>query len=252
MKIVFFGSGNVATHMAVALKGAGYDIIQVYSRTRENALRLACRVDAKPICNMKDLDREADLYLFSVKDDALSELISQMPCTSGVWAHTAGSVPVSVFSRQEKSGVIYPLQTFSRERKVDFSNVPLFVEGVDDATQTWLKEVAERISRNVQILSGEKRRMLHLAAVFACNYTNHMYTLASEILRKNEIPFHVLHPLISETAAKAMMMDPKVAQTGPAVRHDKQVIQDQLALLDDPIMKKIYVLLSQSIYKMSE
>lgn len=249
MRIIFIGSGNVATHMAMALKVSGNEIVQVYSRTIDNARKLAGRVEAVPIDDMGQIYREADLYIFSVKDDALPDIINQMPPTKGVWAHTAGSIPISVLSRQEERGVIYPLQTFSRNRVVNFWDIPVFIEGNSIETAALLKELTETISGNVHFLSGDKRRILHLAAVFACNFTNHMYTLASEIMGEEGIPFHLLNPLITETAAKVMVMDPKDTQTGPAVRFDEKVIQKHQELLSDPMKKKIYSLLSESIHK---
>ncbi|SFL10532.1 Rossmann-like and DUF2520 domain-containing protein [Proteiniphilum acetatigenes] len=251
MKVVFIGSGNVATHMAMALKGVGNGIVQVYSRTSENAELLADRVGAEPIDNLEDIYCTADFYIFSVKDDILPEIVAQMPSTTGIWAHTAGSIPVSVLSPHKKRGALYPLQTFSREREVNFQDIPLFIEGESDETAILLKELAETISGNVHFLSGDKRRILHLAAVFACNFTNHMYTLASEIMSEEEIPFHLLNPLINETAAKVTVMEPKAAQTGPAVRFDEKVMQKHLELLKDPLKREIYSLLSSSIHKVS-
>lgn len=248
MEIVLIGSGNVATHMAMALKGAGHRIVQVYSRTMRNAKLLACKVGANPIDDVDTVHSAADLYIFSVRDTALPEIASQMPLTTGVWAHTAGSIPVSVLFPHKERGVLYPLQTFSKEREVNFKDIPLFIEGESIETTTLLKELAEGISENVYFLSGDKRRFLHLAAVFACNFTNHMYTLASEIMGEEEISFRMLNPLIAETAAKAMEMDPHAAQTGPAVRFDEKVIQKHLELLNDPMKKEIYALLSKSIH----
>lgn len=251
MKIIFIGSGNVATHMAVAMKASGNEILQVYSRTLDNANLLAGRVDAEPVDDIRNICCFADLYLFSVKDDALPEIIALMPPTEGVWVHTAGSIPISVLSPQKEKGVIYPLQTFSRNREVNFQDIPLFIEGSSDETVALLKELAESISGEVYLLSGDKRRMLHLAAVFACNFANHMYTLASEVVEEEEIPFHLLHPLITETAAKATVIHPKTAQTGPAVRFDEKVIQNHLELLNNSMKKEIYSLLSKSIHNIS-
>lgn len=251
MRIVFIGSGNVATHMAAALKSAGNDILQVYSRSFGNAELLAAKVEAEPIDNIETIVATADFYIFSVKDDALPEIVAQMPPTSGVWVHTAGSVPVSVFSCHKENGVIYPLQTFSKDRKVDFNAIPLFIEGSSVETAELLKNLVETISENVHLLSGDKRRILHLAAVFACNFTNHMYTLASEIIGEEEIPFQLLIPLIHETAAKVKELDPYKAQTGPAVRFDETVMQKHLNLLNEPLKREIYSLLSKSIHKVS-
>lgn len=248
MKIVFLGSGNVATHLAKALHGAGHTIIQVFSRSQENATLLADKVGAEAVSHLHLINTEAELYLFSVNDDALQQVILQMPQTSGVWAHTAGSMPMSIFSsRKEEHGVIYPLQTFSKARELDFSAIPLFIEGSTPATVHLLEELSRHISREVHLLSGEKRGYLHLAAVFACNFVNHMYTLSSQILINEDIPFGILRPLIAETAAKVTVMTPKEAQTGPARRNDEKVMRDHLALITQPQMKELYRLISKSI-----
>ncbi len=251
MKIVCIGSGNVATHTAKALKEAGNTILQVYSRTREHADLLATAVGAESIDDLENIDRNADFYLFSVKDDALPDLVFRMPATTGIWAHTAGSIPVSVLSPHCKRGVIYPLQTFSRDRNLNFREIPLFIEGEDDETTHVLKRLAETISGNVRILSGDKRRVLHLAAVFACNFTNHMYALASQVVEEENLPFHLLNALITETAAKVGLMSPYEAQTGPAVRLDETTMKKHLALLKDPDKKRIYALLSENIHKIN-
>jgi len=248
MKIVFLGSGNVATHLAKALHGAGHRIIQVFSPTEENATLLAGKVGAEAISRLPLINTEADLYLFCVKDDALQEVILQMPQTKGVWAHTAGSLPMTLFSsRKEEYGVIYPLQTFSKDRTLNFSDIPLFIEGSTPATAHFLDDMARSISREVHQLPGEKRGYLHLAAVFACNFVNHMYTLSSDILLKEDIPFAILRPLIAETAAKVAVMTPREAQTGPAVRNDEKVMRNHLDLITHPQIKELYTLISKSI-----
>ncbi|MBK5194737.1 MAG: DUF2520 domain-containing protein [Proteiniphilum sp.] len=248
MKIVFLGSGNVATHLAKALHAAGHRIIQVFSRSQENATLLADKVGAEAVSRLHLINTEADLYLFSVKDDALQEVILQMPQTKGVWAHTAGSLPMTLFSsRKEEYGVIYPLQTFGKNRELNFIDIPLFIEGSTPATVLFLENLARYISREVHQLPGEKRRYLHLAAVFACNFVNHMYTLSSDILLKEDIPFAMLRPLIAETMAKVTVMTPREAQTGPAVRNDEEVMRNHLELITHPQLKELYTLISKSI-----
>ena len=248
MTIVFIGSGNVATHLAKALFAAGHLIVQVFSRSVDNATLLAREVGAEPVDRYRLINTEADLYLFCVKDDALQEVILQMPQTGGIWAHTSGSMPMTLFaSRKEEYGVIYPLQTFSKARPLHFSAIPLFIEGSTLATARLLENLALTISHEVQLVAGDKRGYLHLAAVFACNFVNHMYHLSSEILLNEEIPFRVLRPLIEETAAKVGEMSPAQAQTGPAVRHDEKVMHNHLLLIGDQRIKEIYTLISKSI-----
>ena len=144
---------------------------------------------------------------------------------------------------------MYPLQTFSKGREVDFDSIPFFLEAINEEDAKKLRRIAASLSADVSFLSSEKREKLHLAAVFACNFSNHMYTLAARILEENEIPVKVLQPLIDETAAKIHDMHPILAQTGPAVRYDENVMHHQLSQLNDPEMREIYQLLSRSIHQ---
>ena len=254
MKIVFIGSGNVATHMAMALKNAGSNIIQIYSRTDIHAQLLAKRVAAEPVSALSNLNREADLYIFSLNDDVLPNIIQMMPDTSGVWAHTAGSVPMNLFEERLVKGgygVIYPLQTFSKNRNLDFSKISLFIEGDKSDTENILLSLARTISDDVKSLDSESRKYLHLSAVFANNFSNHLFTLSNEILKEKGISFDVLRPLIAETAAKVLEMEPTKAQTGPAIRLDEKVINKHLELIKDDKIKEIYTILSKSINRFS-
>lgn len=252
MKIVFLGSGNVATHLAQALDALGHEILQVYSRTLGNARILADKVGAAPTDRIEELSHEAHLYIFSLKDDALAGVINAMPHTRGIWVHTAGSISIDLFAPRAKSyGVLYPLQTFSRDREVHFKQVPFFIEGSDDEITRVLEELALSLSENVHRLDSERRAVIHLAAVFACNFTNHMYALAEEIIDEQKIPFEVLKPLVSETAHKVMEMSPRDAQTGPAVRYDEKVMQAHLDRISSPSTRELYSLLSKSIHSRS-
>lgn len=253
MRIVFIGSGNVATHLSFALKKSGNDIVQIFSKTLENAKKLALKIEAEPIDKIESINSNADLYIFSINDDALPKMVKLMPDTKGIWVHTSGSVPMNMLSlnKSDKYGVLYPLQTFSKNREVDFQNIPIFVEGNNDQTQHILEDIAKSISDDVTILKSDNRSYLHLAAVFANNFSNHMFTLASEILNSKGIPFEVLKPLIKETAAKVMEMEPKKAQTGPAIRFDEDIMKKHTNLISDSITKEIYELLSKSINKYS-
>lgn len=252
MTIVFIGAGNLATHLSRACRSAGHNIVQIYSRTIENALVLAAQTGAEAVNELSQVDTAADLYLFSVKDDALPVVIQEMPQTGGIWVHTAGSLPMQLFAaRKAEYGVLYPLQTFSKHRVISFSSIPVFIEGSSPAVTQLLESLAGSLSNSVYQLSGDRRRYLHLAAVYACNFVNHMYTLASEITEKEELPFNVLLPLIAETAAKVSELPPLAAQTGPAVRYDEEVMKKHLSLLTDPVTKEIYRLISKSIHRHS-
>ena len=245
MRIVILGAGRVATHMAKALHKNGHKIDAVWSRTMESAQRLARVVDSSPVNDISVLPTDADAYIIAVKDSALQEVIAKV--TKGretrLFLHTAGSMPLSVFEGYAKNGgVFYPMQTFSMEREVDFRAIPLFIEGADAR----IRQLAESISEHVYELSSDDRKYLHLAAVFACNFANHCYTLAAEVLEKKGLPFDVMLPLVDETARKVHELHPKEAQTGPAIRGDKNVMAAQAALLDSR-MQAIYNLMSESI-----
>jgi len=221
--------------------------VQVCSRTAENAQLLAAQLDCDFTADLKSLRNGADFYLFTVNDDSLTDVISNMPHLDGVMVHTAGSVSIDVFKNfAPQYGVLYPLQTLSKYRKADFTAIPLFVEGCDFPTEQKLMALASSISHNVTVLPSEQRRFLHLAAVFANNFSNHLFTLASQILEKQGIDPIALIPLIDETAAKLHSMTPAQAQTGPAIRNDSKTMQRHLALLDNDLAK-IYSLLSNSI-----
>ena len=253
MKIVLIGAGNLATHLGKALHAAGHDMVQVFSRTMQSAETLASFLDAEPLTDMAQVRDDADVYIFSVKDSALEQLISQL-CGDDekVFLHTAGSMPMSVFrGKALHYGVLYPMQTFSKQREVDFSIIPCFIEANDEFALKQIEGLAGQISHRVFQLSSEDRKYLHLSAVFACNFANHCYAASQELLQQHGIPFDVMLPLIDETAAKVHGMTPKEAQTGPAVRYDENVIGKQIQLLENqPYFQKIYDCMSKSIHEL--
>lgn len=272
MKIVLIGAGNLATHLGKALHAAGHDMVQVFSRTMQSAETLASLLDAEPLTDIAQVRDDADVYIFSVKDSALVQLVAQLcrhdadglgeegavnalrKAKKGeherVFLHTAGSMPMSVFKGMAQHyGVLYPMQTFSKQREVDFSIIPCFVEANDEFAQKQIEGLAREISGRVYQLSSEDRKYLHLSAVFACNFANHCYAISQELLEEHGIPFDVMLPLINETAAKVHEMMPKDAQTGPAVRYDENVIGKQSKLLENhPHFKKVYDSMSKSIH----
>lgn len=272
MKIVLIGAGNLATHLGKALHAAGHDMLQVFSRTMQSAETLASLLDAEPLTDIAQVRDDADVYIFSVKDSALVQLVAQLcrheadglgedgavnalrEAKKGelerVFLHTAGSMPMSVFKGMAQHyGVLYPMQTFSKQREVDFSIIPCFVEANDEFAQKQIEGLAREISGRVYQLSSEDRKYLHLSAVFACNFANHCYAISQELLEEHGIPFDVMLPLINETAAKVHEMKPKDAQTGPAVRYDENVIGKQSKLLENhPHFKKVYDSMSKSIH----
>lgn len=251
MKIVMIGSGNVATHMACALHDAHIGVSQVYSRNIVNARLLAGRVGADATDDVSTLCHDADVYIFSVKDDALPSLAQAVRCDNpdAVFLHTAGSVPMDVFKGcHTHYGVLYPMQTFSKQREVEMRLVPIFIEGNDDVAFSVAESLAHALTDSVHPLSSDKRKSLHLAAVFACNFTNHCYRLAERVLQDAGIDFSLYLPLIDCTARKVHDMSPRDAQTGPAVRYDETVINRHLSMLTDDTMRQIYQLMSESIH----
>lgn len=255
--MVLIGAGRVATHLSQALSQAGLKIVQVYSRTETSASALADVLHCPFTTELDQVYADADYYLFSVKDAVLSRLVVSLAsrCGRGCFLHTAGSMPLSVFEGLGLSryGVFYPLQTFSHNRPLDMSAVPVFVEASSSALCEELMALAASFSSRVYPLSSASRRRLHLSAVFACNFVNHCYAVASDLLAEEHIPFEALLPLIDETAAKVHQLPPVEAQTGPAVRYDRNVLEAQMSLLqNDPLYRDIYELMSRSIHERAQ
>ena len=252
MRIVFIGSGNLATHLSLALQAVGEDIAQVFSRTEEHAKELAEKLDCNYTASIDEIEKNADIYIFSVKDDAISGIAAAVckNTSDAVFIHTAGSVPMDIFKDYAQHyGVLYPMQTFSKARHVDFRPIPCFIEGADEQTRDLIRHLAESISDQVVLADSEKRRKLHLAAVLACNLTNHCYRLAERVLQEEQIDFRLYLPLIDETAKKVSEMSPRDAQTGPMVRYDVNVMNRQLELLPDERTRQIYRLMAESIHE---
>lgn len=251
MKIVIIGAGNVATHLAKALQAKNKQIAQVWSYHYNNALTLAKEVNAQAIDSLKEIDQQADLYLIAVKDDAIAEIAEQIKGFKGLIAHTSGAVPMEILNGiTENYGVFYPLQTFSKDKALSFADIPLCLEANNEAALQTLKQLAQQLSTHIVEVNSEKRKILHLAAVFACNFTNHLYALADEVLKFNELDFAILRPLINETAAKVQHALPLAVQTGPAIRNDEQTIKKHEELLvEQPQLLEIYKTLSNSIKK---
>ncbi len=250
MNIVFIGAGRLATHLAIELSKHSFNILQIYSRTANSAMELAQKVNTKSTSDIKEVIKDADIYIFSIKDSALPNILAEIPSNKGLWIHTAGSIPLDIFKEyNNRYGVLYPFQTFSKDRNLDFSVIPLFLEANNKNDLKILFNIAEQISNKVYSLSSEKRQYLHLTGVFACNFVNHMYSVSHSILEKEGIPFETVLPLIDETAAKIHSLSPKEAQTGPAIRYDENVINKHLELIKDPDLKEIYSLISKNIYK---
>ena len=252
LKIVIIGSGNVATHLAQALSRAAH-IIQIYSRTLANANILAQKIgNSEAIDNIDNIATDADVYLISAKDDAVASIAAQAaPRCKGnaLWLHTSGSVPANVFAPHcQRYGVLYPLQTFSKDATVNVAEVPFFIEGNNADTERDIAIIANALSATVKRADSNCRRRIHAAAVFACNFTNHLWAIANDILAQGNLDWDVLMPLLKVTLAKTQQLSPADAQTGPARRGDTGTMNSHLAMLDDH-QQEIYRMLSDSIMK---
>jgi predicted short-subunit dehydrogenase-like oxidoreductase (DUF2520 family) len=251
MRITIIGSGNVATHMGAAFKNAGHQIVQVYSRHIQNAALLAYHIGAEAIDNLNQVNPETDLFIISVKDDAIIPTAQKLAKYQKLIVHTSGATDLGMLSAvNREAGVLYPLQTLSKIREIDFNTVPLCIEGADNDITLLLEQLAQTISKKVYPVSSDQRRMLHLAAVFACNFPNYLYGVAQQLLAKQNMEFEMLRPLILETAQKVQDHLPQEVQTGPAVRNDHITIAAHLQMLhDEPRLQELYNLLSQAIIK---
>ena len=252
--IVIIGSGNLATHLAVALKAAGHTIMQVLSRTEEHANELAERIGCQYTTHFDDIICNADFYIISVKDDAVAgvaqSVARHIDSERGIMLHTAGSVSLDVLRQTNiRCGVLYPMQTFSKGRSVDFHGIPVFIEGSDDAALENIRTLASGISRSVVEADSSRRAKIHLAAVLASNLANHCYRLAERVMQQEGLDFQLLLPLIEETARKVSTMSPREAQTGPMIRYDTGVMQRQESMIDNDLTRQIYRLMAQSIHQ---
>lgn len=230
MKIAIIGRGNVATHLYKALKDMA-DVQMVNPHTLE------------------DLPSEPELILISVKDDAIEKVMDKLPGTKAVIAHTAGSVPLDILKKNNNSiGVFYPLQTFTKDVDLDYSEIPVFIEGDTRETVERLTKVAELFTNNIHIADSDKRKKLHLASVFACNFTNALIGIADSILKESDMNSAFIRPLLRQTINKLNIMSPADAQTGPAKRKDRKVIDEHLKMLEtNPKLKNIYQQLTDFI-----
>jgi predicted short-subunit dehydrogenase-like oxidoreductase (DUF2520 family) len=254
MKIVILGSGNIATHLGRAFKMAGQTISQVWSRDIAKANALADTLAAEAIDNMFDLDRTADLFIIAVNDEAIRKIALELKLGDQLLLHTSGSTGLSALEgASTKIGVFYPLQTFSKIKSVDLRQVPIIIEANVAEVLAIIRGIAERLSEKVIELNSEQRKTLHLGAVFACNFTNHLLALAQELLEEKGLDYELLKPLIQETLSKIEMNDPASVQTGPAIRKDQATIQSHLDLLKhNPDLSELYTKLSQSIVNLHE
>jgi len=253
--IVLIGAGNLATQLALTLVEKGIRVTQIYSRKIESARELAEKVNAIFTNDLSQLLPDADIYMIAVKDTAIQEVLENLTLfEERLIVHTAGSVPMSILEGFTSNyGVFYPLQTFSKSRKVDFIDIPICIEANHPFNILKLEELGKKLSKSVNQINSDERKTLHLAAVFTNNFVNHFYSIGAEILQDKKLDFALLKPLIRETAAKIESINPAEAQTGPAKRNDQNIINAQLKMLHDrPEYQKIYSFVSDNIFQLQQ
>ncbi|MBS1548807.1 MAG: DUF2520 domain-containing protein [Bacteroidetes bacterium] len=249
MKIILIGSGNVAHHLANAFTQNGVEVAQIFGRNKVELEKISQDFS---IPFSTEILGDADVYFVCVRDSAIgevSEIIQKKDC---IVAHTSGAVSRETLRGSYSKAVFYPLQTFSKNKILDYSAIPFFIDTDNEESQKIIASLARKISNKVALANDEKRKYIHLTAVFACNFTNHLYARAKEIADQQEIPFDYFLPLIDETTQKIHEMSPKIAQTGPAIRNDLSVLKAHQELIHDPDVLKIYTTLNHSIKKMYE
>ncbi len=250
--VAFIGSGNLAWHLAPMLDNAGYSVQEVYSRDLKNAKALVAKLYQAEVKDSLDFsDSSSTVFFICVSDDAIEEIVQEIILPeNAILVHTSGSKPLNIlaYAATSKIGVFYPLQTFTKQKKVDFSEIPVFIESMEDETSSTLQKIAKAISKKVEVIDSSKRVALHIAAVFASNFTNHMLTISKSIMEASRLQYEWLKPLIAETISKSLAIGPEAAQTGPAKRGDFEILDKHLALLqNDEQLAELYKLISQHI-----
>jgi predicted short-subunit dehydrogenase-like oxidoreductase (DUF2520 family) len=251
-RVIVIGAGNVALNFAVRMYETGVRIMQICSRNKEHARYLAGKVSAECTSELSELNQEADLYLIAVSDDAIEEVAGMIPAVKGIVVHTAGSVEVRVLKKvSENYGVIYPLQSLSNEEMRGFyDNVPLCIEANDAETLEMISGLAKKMSKRVIVADTEKRRTIHLAAVFVNNFTNYMYLSGEKILEGMGIEFDLFKPLIMQTTERILEEGGRLQMTGPAARRDVNTINKHIDMLRDlPELREVYELITGNIMK---
>ena len=249
MKITIIGSGHVAYHLAKAFTEQSIKVSQIFGRNEKALYNIS--EELKIPYSTKHLEK-SDLYIIAVKDDAISEVSTLITDENSLVAHTSGSTSKNTLIGNYRKASFYPLQTFSKEKKLDYSQIPFFIDADNEDDKETLKNLALKISKNVMLVNDEKRKYIHLTAVFACNFVNHLWARAKEIANSQDIPFEYFLPLIEETTDKIHHLPPKQAQTGPAMRNDEKILKLHRELLTNKEQVKIYETINQSIKKMYE
>lgn len=250
LSVTVIGSGNVAQHLIKAFEATPHvHLVQAYARHPEKLEHL---LQPEKITTDLQALLPADVYIISVSDDAIAAVALQLKFSGRFVVHTSGSTGIQAIDARNRRGVFYPLQTFSAAKAIDFTIVPLCIETENNEDGQILYSLAAALSKSVYYINSAQRQALHVAAVFSCNFVNHLYALGARVCEENNIPFDILKPLIQETADKINTLSPVQAQTGPAVRNDTQTLQRHLDFLKDGQLKELYAILTQSIQQTHE
>jgi predicted short-subunit dehydrogenase-like oxidoreductase (DUF2520 family) len=251
MRICLIGAGNLGTQLGIALSEKGHQISQVWSRTSLSASSLSSKLKCEYTTNLSLITIHADIYIIAISDNAIETLLTEVPWGKRLVVHTAGSIPMDLLAPYcSNFGVLYPFQTFTIEKKIDFAAIPVCIEANTPQNLEVLNILAGTLSRDVRTMDSGQRQQIHLAAVFVCNFVNHFYSIGEELLAEKGIGFDILQPLILETASKVISHSPVSAQTGPAIREDHNIIDKHLHLLNThPELKNLYALISERIIK---
>ena len=251
MDICLIGAGNLATQLGTALASKGCAFSQVYSRTELSARKLADVLNCEAVTQLNQISPHAELYICLLTDDVLPKVLPQINFGKGMVVHTAGSLPMRILEAYTSDyGVIYPLQTFSKQRNVDFSEVPFFIEAASPEGLGKIRGLVSKLSDIIILVNSDQRQYLHLSAVFANNFVNYLYMVAEDLVNEQGLDPKYLLPLIKETAGKVQDLSPRMAQTGPAVRYDTIIIGKQLELLQNHLdWKSLYEIISKGIHQ---
>ena len=245
IQITIIGSGNVAQHLIKAFsQNTLVEIVQVFARNKSSVTSL---IDEEKIVSEFSLLKEVDLYIMAVSDMAVAEISKKLNFTNKLVVHTSGSLAMNVLTNANRKGVFYPLQSFSKDKEVNFLDIPICIEAENETDYKLLEIVAKSISHKVFKIDSKQRKALHVSAVFVNNFTNYLYQIGNDICLENQIDFEILKPLILETATKLNTLSPSDAQTGPAKRNDTETINAHLNFLTNNNYKEIYKLLTKSI-----
>ena len=251
LDIAIVGSGNLAWHLAPALENVGHHVLEIFSRSSKNAKALQKRLyNADLNTDLDFSESEVDVVLICTSDEAIEEVSQELVLPdNAVLAHTSGSQPLSKmgYAATPNIGVFYPLQTFSKPKSIDFADIPILIEAEEKHALQTLQFLARSLSKDVRMVKAKERLAVHVAAVFACNFTNQLFTVAKDILEEYNLDFNILRPLIAETINKSLDIGPEKAQTGPAAREDMEILDKHMAFLEDGEYQQAYQILTELI-----